>query len=110
VGATEYLQVRTSRSGSQIVLPVGTTILRVLRDHEGRITRFTSIVKQDAGFFPPSDLFFTVFEPDGQKARESDGTLLEGKLDACMICHRDRAADGYVFGWPDGAIDRAAAQ
>ena len=102
VGASQYAQVRTSQSGSGVVLPAGTTILRVVQDRLGQVTRFTALIKREDGFFPPADLFFAVYEADGQKAVGADGSPQEGKMEACMACHRTRPGDAYLFGWPDG--------
>jgi len=98
--AREYLRVINGESGSQVTLPEGSVILRVLRDRAGRATRFTAIVKREPGFHPPADFSFAVFDADGQKARGPDGALMEGTLAECLACHLTRPADGYLFGWP----------
>jgi hypothetical protein len=86
---------------SQVVLPAGTTILRVLYDASGQVIRYTALVKREPGFYPPADLFFAVFEANGEKARSADGSPQEGRMEACMVCHQTRPHDGYVFGWSE---------
>ena len=97
-GWEEYSQIRAQRSGSGITLPVGTTVLRAVRDPEGQITKYTALMKREPGFDPPADLWWAVYNGNGDLVRTPDGKELRGKLPGCVLCHLSRADDGYVFG------------
>jgi hypothetical protein len=100
-GWEAYGQVRAHQNGSHVTLPVGTTVLRAVRDPQGQITKYTALVKREPGFDPPGDLWFGVYDASGDLVRTPEGKELRGKLPACMICHLARAEDGYVFGRTD---------
>lgn len=97
-GWEEYSQISAQHNGSGIVLPVGTTVLRAVRDPQGQIIKYTALVKREAGFDPPADLWWAVYNSIGELVRRPDGTEMRGKLPACVVCHLSRAEDGYVFG------------
>lgn len=99
-GIDPYLQARIDTSGSHTVLPEGTVILRVIREAEGQVSRYTALAKREPGFNPPAALWFAVYDTAGQLARDPAGAPLEGPIQSCTSCHLSRAADGYVFGMP----------
>ena len=100
-GRALYAQARLAESGTRMVLPVGTTVLRVLRDAQGNVTKYTVLTKREPGFNPPSDLWFAVYRADGALAWDAGGAPMAGKLESCTNCHLSRANDGYVFGRVD---------
>jgi hypothetical protein len=101
-GWEEYAQISARRSGSGITLPVGTTVLRAVRDgHTQQILKYTALMKREPGYDPPADMWFAVYDPNGELVRTPEGTELRGKMPACVVCHLARASDGYVFGRTD---------
>ena len=96
----DYQQVRPDDTGSGIDLPVDAAVLRALRDADGRILKYTALVKQPPGFDPPADLWFGVYDENGEMMRDAAGTPMEGALAACVTCHLTRAEDGFIFGAP----------
>lgn len=101
-GWEEYSQISARRSGSGVTLPVGTTILRAVRDGQTqRILKYTAMMKREPGYDPPADLWFAVYDANGDLVRTPEGKELRGKLPACVVCHLGRANDGYAFGRTD---------
>jgi hypothetical protein len=101
-GWEEYGRIRARQIGSGITLPVGTTVLRAVRDGKTQqILKYTALMKREAGFDPPADLWFAVYDANGDLVRTPEGKELRGKMPACVICHLARAQDGYVFGRTD---------
>ncbi len=98
VGRKEYERLNLGQAGSRTELPVGTAILRVMRDGSSNaIKKFTVLVKREPEFNPPSNLWFAVYDAYGEVAK-SNGQPQEGALTSCTACHLSRPADGYVFG------------
>jgi hypothetical protein len=101
-GWEEYGQISARRFGSNVTLPVGTTILRAVREPETqRIVKYTAMMKRERGYDPPADMWFAVYDANGDLVRTPEGKELRGKLPTCVICHLARANDGYVFGRTD---------
>ena len=101
-GWEEYGQISARRYGSGVTLPVGTTILRAVRDSEThRIVKYTAMMKRERGYDPPADMWFAVYDANGDLVRTPEGKELRGKLPTCVICHLARANDGYAFGRTD---------
>ena len=101
-GWEEYSQISARRNGSGVTLPVGTTILRAVRDGQTqRILKYTAMTKREPGFDPPADLWFAVYDANGDLVRTPEGKELRGKLPTCVVCHLGRASDGYAFGRTD---------
>jgi hypothetical protein len=101
-GWQEYNQITARRNGSGVTLPVGTTILRAVRDVQSeRIVKYTAMMKREPGYDPPADMWFAVYDANGDLVRAPDGKELRGKMPACVVCHLARAEDGYVFGRTD---------
>lgn len=101
-GWDEYSRVSARRNGSGVTLPVGTTILRAVRDSQTqRILKYTAMMKREAGYAPPADLWFAVYDANGDLVRTPEGKELRGPLPACVVCHLARASDGYAFGRTD---------
>ena len=101
-GWDEYSRIRARENGSGVTLPVGTTVLRAVRDGTSQqILKYTALTKREAGFDPPADLWFAVYDANGDLVRTPEGKELRGKMPACVVCHLARAQDGYVFGRTD---------
>ena len=96
----EYVRVRPNETGSGIQLPVDSGIVRAIRDPDGRVIKYTALMQRPAGFNPPADLWFAVYDSRGELARDDAGGLMEGPLATCVTCHLTRAEDGFVFGAP----------
>ena len=101
-GWEEYSQISARRTGSGITLPVGTTVLRAVRDGQTQqILKYTALMKREAGYDPPADMWFAVYDANGDLVRTPEGKELRGRMPACVVCHLARANDGYVFGRTD---------
>ncbi len=100
-GFHEYSSVHARARGSHVRLPVGTTVLRVVRDERGAITKYTALIQREPGFDPPADLWFAAYDSSGTPLQNDDGSALQGKAPSCLACHLTRAEDGYVFGRTD---------
>lgn len=96
----DYLRVRPDETGSGAKLPVDSGIVRAIRNADGRVTKYTALMQRPAGFHPPSDLWFAVYDDEGELARDEAGAFMQGPLTVCVTCHLTRADDGYVFGAP----------
>ena len=100
-GIDHYMQARMDASGSRAELPMGTVILRVVRDASGMVTKYTALAQREPGYNPPSDLWFAVYDTQGKLARDAaTGAPVEGAIGSCTSCHLTRPDDGYVFGMP----------
>lgn len=99
-GMDAYMLARMDASGSRIALPEGTVILRVVRDGQGKVSKYTALAQRERGFNPPSDLWFAVYDTEGKLTRDATGAPVEGAIASCTSCHLSRADDGYVFGMP----------
>jgi hypothetical protein len=95
-----YLELSRAHPPSGTRLPVGGTVVRALWS-EGRVSAFTVLVQREAGFNPPSDLWFGEYDANGQvKLDRATNEPREGALQPCSGCHEGRADHGFVFGLP----------
>ena len=92
-----YSRLNPDREGSGVQLPVGAVVVRAIRDGGGQVQRYTALARREAGFHPPSDLWFGVFDAHGQATEDPRE---HGKGEACVSCHLQRAQDGFLFGPP----------
>ena len=99
-GMDNYMLARLDATGSGMALPEGTVILRVVRDAQGKVSKYTALAQRERGFNPPSDLWFAVYDTEGKLTRDATGAPVEGAIASCTSCHLSRPDDGYVFGMP----------
>jgi hypothetical protein len=95
-----YLEISPEIAGSNVVLPVGTTIVRAVLESDGGVKELTVMFKGSPGYNAElGDWWFAVTDADGWPLETDAGSEL-GKLSGCYSCHIPRAHDGYVFGVP----------
>jgi hypothetical protein len=95
-----YESISPGVTGSDVVLPVGTMIVRAVLDGDGGVGKLTIMFKGPAGYNPAlGDWWFGVTDPDGSPLSNDAGVQL-GKLEGCYSCHVPRSSDGYLFGVP----------
>jgi len=98
--ATEFREIHPETTGSKVVLPVGTLIVRNVLDASGNITKVTLMGKGPAGYDPTlGDWWFGVTDPTGAPLTDTTG-LQVGRLSGCHGCHVPRASDDFLFGVP----------
>jgi len=93
-----FAQVSPDVTGSGVVLPDDSLIVRAVHDEEGALSKYT------VAWFPPGggaleDIFFLVADPDWA-VMTVDGVRQAGSLSTCQGCHAAREDDGWVFGVP----------
>jgi hypothetical protein len=93
-----YAMIHPEVSGSHVVLPAGTVIVREVLDASSAIAKLTVMAKGPPGADPPfGDWWFAVTDPHGV-VQAADGVPQIGPMPACQTCHLPRAADDYLFG------------
>lgn len=94
-----YVAISPTTTGSHSV-PVGTTIVREVRDASGALKKLTLMSKGLEGYNPDlGDWWFGETDPDG--APLMDGTTpLMGRMTQCYSCHIPRSGDDFLFGVP----------
>jgi len=81
--AAEFKQIHPETSGSKVVMPVGTLIVRNVLDAAGKVTKVTLMAKGAAGYDPTlGDWWFGVTDPSGAPLTDATG-LQVGRLSAC---------------------------
>lgn len=99
--ASEYAKVSLDASGSGVILPEGTVIVREVLDDFGQIETLTLMIKGAPGYFPEGgDWWYGVADPDGMIREDANGEPIMGPLQQCNVCHITRANDGYLYGVP----------
>jgi hypothetical protein len=89
-----YAGIAPEASGSGIVTPEGTMLVREVLDASGTVAKLTLMYKGPAGYNPAvGDFWFGVTDPRGTPQKM-------GKLEECYGCHQEREGDGYLFGVP----------
>jgi hypothetical protein len=102
--AAAYARIAPDQDGSGVVLPPGTIIVREVLGADGGVAKLTVMGKGPPGYNPAiGDWWFAVTAPDGTPLAADDGTPLVGRLEKCVMCHEDRAADDHLFGVPGTA-------
>jgi len=97
----QYNAISPEVTGSQVTLPVGTTIVRAVLLEDGGVGKLTLMYKGPAGYNPAlGDWWFGVTNPEGAPVEADGGGAEDGKLTGCFSCHIPRSEDGYVFGCP----------
>jgi hypothetical protein len=95
-----YSEIRPEASGSGVVLPAGTTIIRSVSDAQGQPTELTVMVKGPSGYNPDlGDWWFGVTDPTGAPLATDAGVMM-GRLSGCYVCHQPRSSDDFLFGVP----------
>jgi hypothetical protein len=95
-----YEAVSPGVSGSNVIAPVGATIVRAVLGEDGGVDKLTLMYKGPAGYNPAlGDWWFGVTDPSGTPL-ESDGGAEVGLLSTCYSCHVPRSTDDYLFGVP----------
>ena len=95
-----YSSIRPDASGSGVVLPVGTTIVRAVYDAQGQPTELTVMMKGPSGYNPElGDWWFGLADANGVPVT-TDGGVMMGRLTQCYSCHQPRSADDFLFGVP----------
>ncbi len=100
-GYDEFVKVSPDATASNVVLPVGTVIVReVLK--AGVLDTITLMAKLPEGSFPlGGDWWYAAADPDGQIRLDSKTqTPLAGLLQNCGTCHLRRNSDDFLFGTP----------
>lgn len=98
--AHAYRRIHPETTGSGVVLPPGTLIVRQVLDAQGQVTKVTLMAKQAAGYDPTlGDWWFGVTDPTGVPLEDASGPQV-GRLVDCHGCHLPRAQDDYLFGVP----------
>lgn len=104
--AVQYRDIAPEVTGSGVVLPEGSILVREVFDAAGAPQRLTIMAKGPAGYNPQlGDWYFAVTDLHGVPVTE-DGIARSGRLADCYGCHLPRASDDYLFGVP--MIDRGA--
>jgi hypothetical protein len=99
-GAAEYEKVAPTVTGSNALIPPGTTIVRAVLDSTGTVQELTLMSKGPAGYNAAlGDWWFGVTDPSGNPATTDAGLEL-GKLEGCFSCHIPRSGDDFMFGVP----------
>lgn len=99
--AEDYALVDPAVTGSEVVLPPGTLVIRQLLTTDGEPDGLTMLTVG-----PPTsnehvgDLWFGVLEADGEWRQDEDGQPMYGALASCSSCHAQRGSDGFLFGVP----------
>lgn len=100
--ARAYRRIHPEATGSGVVLPPGTLIVRQVLDAQGQVTKVTLMAKQAAGYDPTlGDWWFGVTDPAGVPLEGASGPQV-GRMTECHGCHIPRAQDDYLFGVPKG--------
>ncbi|MCB9744566.1 MAG: hypothetical protein H6741_17775 [Alphaproteobacteria bacterium] len=97
--ADDYLTVSPGATGSRTELPVGTAIVREVRDAEWALVKRTILYRGDA----PNELggwIFGVVDAEGFVTYNDAGEPQAGLLADCASCHLSRTEDGHLFGLP----------
>jgi len=95
-----YEAISPGLSGSGVVTPAGTTVVRAILGADGGVDELTLMFKGPPGYNPAlGDWWFGVTDPDGSPL-EIDGGAGTGKLEGCFSCHVPRSNDDYLFGVP----------
>lgn len=101
--ARAYRQIHPETTGSGVVIPPGTLIVRQVLDAQGQVTKVTLMAKQAAGYDSTlGDWWFGVTDPMGVPLQDANGPQV-GRLTDCHSCHIPRAQDDFLFGVP--AVD-----
>jgi Cytochrome P460 len=99
----DYRRIHPETTGSGVVVPVGTMIVREVLDAQNQVTKVTLMAKQAAGYDPTlGDWWFGVTDPSGTPLDDGAGPQV-GRLTECHGCHLPRAQDDFLFGVPQGA-------
>jgi hypothetical protein len=94
--------------GGDLVMPVGSILVRAVVDDGGTVAKLTLMAKGPRGYNPAlGDWWFGVTDPSGVPLEE-DGGAMVGKLDGCYGCHLPQRASDFLFGVP--LQDRTPAQ
>ena len=102
--AAAFGRIDPDRTGSNVVLPRGSQIVRVVLDAQGAPSKLTMMCKGPPGYDPTlGDWWFAETDAHGTPIDGDDGAPLIGALTACHTCHLDRAADDFLFGVPISA-------
>jgi hypothetical protein len=98
--ARSFRKIHPETSGSGVVMPVGTLIVRDVLDATGAVAKVTLMAKMAKGYDPTlGDWWFGVTDPHGVPLDDTSGPQV-GRLTDCHSCHIPRATDDYLFGVP----------
>jgi hypothetical protein len=98
--ARTFRRIHPETTGSGVVMPVGTLIVRQVLDAQGQVTKVTLMAKQAVGYDATlGDWWFGVTDPTGVPLDDGSGPEV-GRMTACHGCHIPRAQDDYLFGVP----------
>lgn len=96
-----YGSITPDVSGSGVVVPQGTLLVREVLQPSGAIEALAVMFKAPAGYNPEmGDLWLGVADAAGRPALDDAGAPRLGRLAECATCHAARASDGYLFGVP----------
>ncbi|HZU82209.1 MAG TPA: hypothetical protein VE987_04800 [Polyangiaceae bacterium] len=98
-----FLKINPNTTGSNVTLPVGTTIVRAVQDPSTMaITKLTLLVKGPPGYNPAlGDWWFAETDPSGMPLPEGDAGYQFGipwQAENCYSCHTPRNNDDFLFG------------
>lgn len=96
----EYSKVQPDASGSGVVLPPGSMVVRAVVDANDVVSKLTIMLKGPSGYNPDlGDWWFAETDPSGVPLTDDAG-VLAGRLSACYGCHVPRSTDDFLFGVP----------
>ncbi|MGB0648011.1 MAG: hypothetical protein ACPGQS_12585 [Bradymonadia bacterium] len=99
--ADDYRDIRLDYEGSGAEVPVGSIIIREVKDSSGDIMKLTVIARAPDGAHPTAgDLWFATATADGIV----EDINHSGFLSTCAGCHVTRASDGFLFGTPTNSL------
>jgi len=99
--AAEYKKIDPANTGSNVVLPPGSAIVRAVLNDDKTVAKLTMMVKGVPGYDPSlGDWWFSVTDTHGNPIPDDSGKPQMGRLEACHSCHIPREADDYLFGTP----------
>jgi hypothetical protein len=100
-GYASYGSITPEKSGSGIIVPEGTLIVREVLEPSGAIKTLTLMYKGPKGYNPDlGDFWFGVTDSAARPVLDAAGGPKTGRLAECYSCHIPRASDGYLFGVP----------
>ena len=104
-----YGSITPEVSGSGVVVPQGTLIVREVLQPKGAIEALAVMFKAPPGYNPAmGDLWLGVTDASGSPALDEAGAPRIGRLTDCADCHAARASDGYLFGVPEAVRPKLA--
>lgn len=104
-----YGSITPDSSGSGVVVPQGTLLVREVLQTNGAIGTLAVMFKAPKGYNAAmGDLWLGVTDASGNPTLDDAGAPRIGRLAECAECHAARASDGYLFGVPEAVRPQVA--